>query len=214
MKIKFAKSFFKLSLLFCSTLAMSGCYNLATSKATPGLRPSGGADTSYVVGVIGVSQESQFRPNEQRLHLRMKGAKDWALIRMKQEPTGSTPFDIEEGGRGVGSLFALALKPGDYEIYYMRLQSGGSQMWSKREFSVPFSIEAGKAFYIGDFRSSCLSRSLARGQCHFLYDSRIERDKPLLMKKFPYLPAIQQLQLQDFSDAFPFIVESNTALRP
>lgn len=214
MKIKCAKNFFKASLLCCGMLVMSGCYNLATSKATPGLRPTGTADASYVVGVIGVSQESQFRPNEQRLHLRMKGAKDWALIRMKQEPTGRTPFDIEEGGRGVGSLFALALKPGDYEIYYMRLQSGGSQIWSKREFSVPFSIEAGKAFYIGDFRSSCISRSLAKGQCHFLYESRFERDEPLLRKQFPHLPSIQLLKLKDFVGAFPFIIESSTALRP
>lgn len=214
MNIKRVEVVFRGLLLCYCMVVVSGCYNLATSKATPGLRPIGAADTSYVVGVIGVSQESQFRPNEQRLHLRLKGAKDWALLRMKQEPTGSTPFDIEEGGRGVGSLFALALKPGDYEIFYMRLQSGGSQIWSKREFSVPFSIEAGKAFYIGDFRSSCLSRSLERGQCHFLYDNRFERDEPLLRKKFPHLPDIKELRIEDFSDAYPFIVGSKSALRP
>jgi hypothetical protein len=213
MSIKSVVIFIKALFLCGGILLISGCYNLATSKATPQLRAADGSDVSYIVGVIGVSPESPLRPTEQLLRLRMKGTQHWAVIRMKQEATGRTPFDIEDGALGVGSLFALAVKPGDYEIYYMRMQNGGSQIWSKKEFSVTFSLKPHKAFYIGDFRSNCLGRGFGKG-CHFLYEQQFERDEPLLRNKFPHLPDIQPLPLKDVSNAYPFIIESNTALRP
>lgn len=63
-------------------------------------------------------------------------------------------MDLVDGGLHV-QVFARRLAPGDYEVYYgyMGTDAGTAQQFvqSNRDFSIPFSVQAGEITYLGNF---------------------------------------------------------------
>lgn len=67
----------------------------------------------------------------------------------------SSPNDLASSG-GKGEVIVKDLAPGDWEIYWFRLETHGYPIrvrWTPRqEFSIPFKIRPGRATYIGSYQ--------------------------------------------------------------
>lgn len=119
--------------------------------------------------------------------------------------TASGDAELQESGRSMGRSFELTLPAGQYEFYevWCRGPPGSFPSDYKSEnFSMPFSVEAGKTYYLGELRAyplqykDLLGFSTPYGGYFVLRDSR-ERDTALWLKKRTdgNLPAIENLLL-------------------
>ncbi len=108
------------------------------------------------------------------------------------------PYFKLEAGRGY--VFVIPLPPGDYEFRdFLLSHKGGyaTTYWSAREkFSIPFTIESGKAIYIGEvkvihlFAKNLFGISVPDGGV-FVGSDQSERDIPLLKKSYPFLDPVE-----------------------
>lgn len=88
-----------------------------------------------------------------------------------------------------GQRVRHALKPGDYEFYDFQFfwngyNGGYSSIRAREQFLVPMHLEAGKAYYIGEFRSRCLGLSA----CLFFHGDQQPRDEVIARRYTPGLP--------------------------
>jgi hypothetical protein len=96
------------------------------------------------------------------------------------------PMDFR--GDGEGQVQIQHLEPGKYEIYTFNITKGwglgGTQTtMPSKDFSIPFTVEAGKALYIGEFM-------LVHGPSdspQFIVSDKHERDIPIAQKQDPNL---------------------------
>jgi hypothetical protein len=193
-----------LTLLF----ALSGCYSLPSTHVDDELAPTADSGVAYLVGVVGIWPKAAYTAQEQMLMIRPRGSDDFATARLHNQFYARTPRDVRETGHGIGSLFVMRLKPGRYEIYNLRFDRGTQRFWSREDFTIGMQLEAGKAYYIGDFRGGCLSPTLGAG-CVFLHSDHLERDAALVRANYPQVPALQKLDLPNIDTATPFIREEN-----
>ncbi|HWD26863.1 MAG TPA: hypothetical protein VG387_06840 [Rhizomicrobium sp.] len=104
----------------------------------------------------------------------------------------SSPNDLAATG-GTGTVFTQALDAGDWEVFLFQIDTTGSAIrWRPaQEFSIPFTIHAGRAAYIGDFRplGQNFKGSLGDypGGVRFVVADRSARDIPLATAKTPGL---------------------------
>lgn len=197
----------RLFAVLTALLCLSGCYSMSPTHIDDELSPTADSGVAYVVGVVGIWPEAKYGAHEQMLMIRKRGSDDFATARLHNEFYARTARDVRESGHGIGTLFVMPLKPGRYEIYNVRFDQGQSVSWSREDFTVGLQLEAGKAYYIGDFRAGCLiGRSTS---CLFLHSDHLERDAALVRAKYPQVPGLQRLDMPNLYTATPFIREEN-----
>ena len=191
--------------LLSALLALSGCYSLSPTKIADSMNPDPQSGVAYVVGVVGIWPQALYTANEQMLLIRPRGGDGFATARLYNQFYARTPRDVRETWHGIGSLFVMPLKPGRYEIYNLHFDRGNATSWSREDFSIPLELEAGKAYYVGDFRAGCLSAGGAK--CIFLHSDHLERDAALVRAKYPQVPSLQRVDLEKMEEATPLIVK-------
>jgi len=197
----------RLTAVLTMLLALSGCYSMSPTHIDDELQPTADTGVAWLVGVVGIWPKAEFAAQEQMLMIRKRGSDEFATARLHNEFYARTARDVRETGHGIGTLFVMPLKPGRYEIYNVRFDQGRSVSWSREDFTVGLQLEAGKAYYIGDFRAGCLIGR--NSNCMFLHSDHLERDAALVRAKYPQVPGLQRLDMPNLYTATPFIREEN-----
>jgi hypothetical protein len=97
-----------------------------------------------------------------------------------------------------GSVFSAHLPPGNYELFNVRFfenrgSMGTTTFTSKVDFSVPFSVEEGKATYLGQFvgkrlvGKNILHLPVSAGG-YYVVSDQVERDIAILEKRGESVP--------------------------
>lgn len=117
------------------------------------------------------------------------------------------PNNLDYYGREAGRVFIQSLPPGRYEIYDFGFSGtlivAGVEWSSATPFSIPFTINAGEATYIGNFaRAPSLGTSLepqlgAVG--YFVVSDQSERDLAIARARDLALPAVR-VEVADVSN--------------
>lgn len=181
----------RLSLATLATilLALSGCAGAHGPERWKSLPED---QRAVIFGTIS-AYESGIALSTSRLYFRNIDTGETGSISAEpgNDVTGNP--DIYERNKEIGWVFELTVPPGRYEFYgYFAVrnfaQFGSTQYRSKQDFSVPFTIMAGKTHYLGEYRAQAFigrnvfGISMADGGYFLLIDSQ-ERDTALLAKK-------------------------------
>ncbi|MFB4252816.1 MULTISPECIES: hypothetical protein [Pseudomonas] len=207
----------KASSLLLATSIVSGCISQPAAIVSAPLQPAANEPTTYLVGAIGPQYlGGGGAATNLRLLIRKRGSINGAAALWEGDPR-PTPEDIHEP-RAAGSVFVMPLKPGDYEFYNFQFWSMvytpglGSRLQSqeaREEFVLPLRLEAGKAYYIGEFRSVCSQVT----QCFFAWSNQMPRDAVIAQRQVPGLPDLQWMPL-DLDKAKPFILPVDKQTSP
>lgn len=192
---------FVISLLL---LCLNGCHTLSPADIPESLKPDKSSGVSYLVGVIGIWQNAVYTAQEQKILIRRRGDDEFVSPRLLNLFYARTPRDVRETWHGIGTLFVLPLKPGRYEIYNVFFERGSVKTWKREDFSIPLDVEAGRAYYLGDFRAGCIN---SQGRCMFLHSDHLQRDTALVRAKYPEVPELEPVELKGLDGAYPFILE-------
>ncbi|MCQ9427091.1 hypothetical protein NRB16_26625 [Pseudomonas sp. LJDD11] len=191
---------------------MTGCAAKSSVFVSEPLQPTAGSPVAWLVGSIGPQgRDSAF--TNQRILLRKRGSQDGAAAWWGHAEVAHTPKDIEDSRSadekalpGQASVFVMPLKPGDYELYDFQFfwtgaNSSFRSLQAREQFVVPLRLEAGKAYYLGEFRSRCIGMSV----CMFLHANQQPRDEQIARRYSPGLPVLQPMNL-DLKPAYPFVL--------
>lgn len=194
--------------LFLMTAALTGCGTQPASVVSAPLLPGPQEPVAYLVGSIGPQSLMASPAPNQRLLFRKRGSAFGAAgvwVGMGRE----TPQDVKDSV-GAASVFVLPLKPGDYEFYDFQFFSSNysptlgttyTSVQAREKFNLPLRLQAGKAYYLGEFRSLCLGASL----CSFRWRDQQARDEAIARQSTPGLPSLELLPL-DYRSAAPYII--------
>lgn len=188
------------------TLSLAGCHSLPSADVPVSMRPSTGSDVSYLVGVVGIWPDAVYTAQEQKLLIRQRGGNDVVSPRLLNTFYARTPRDVREHWHGIGTLFVLPLKAGRYEIFNVLFERGSVRTWKREDFSIPLELEAGKAYYVGDFRAGCID---SQGSCAFFHSNHLQRDAALVRAQHPEVPELQQVELKGLEGAYPSVMEED-----
>jgi hypothetical protein len=205
---------FKASAFLLAGSVLSGCISQPAGLVSEPLRPAPNEPAAYLVGAIGPQVLGNGgAATNLRLLFRKRGSM-YGAAALWQGDSRPTPNDLEAPG-SAGSVFVLPLKPGDYEFYNFQfwavgyrpgMGSGFSSREAREAFVVPLRLEAGKAYYIGEYRSVC--REIT--QCLFVWGDQMTRDAAIAQRQVPGLPTLQALPL-NLEQAHPFIIQARPA---
>ncbi|UXY50980.1 MULTISPECIES: hypothetical protein [Pseudomonas] len=187
-------------------VSLGGCYSMPTTSVPASYEPTATSGTSYLIGVVGIWPDAYIAAEEQKLLLRQRGGHEFASAQSLNGWFVRTPRDVHDRSRGIGSLFVMPLKPGRYELFNVWFDTGRTRSWSREDFSIPLNLEAGKAYYIGDFRSACI---IVGNACTYFHSRHPERDLALARAAHPELPSIEELDLKYLDGAYPTIIDQN-----
>jgi hypothetical protein len=183
-----------------SLLLLAGCVNDGPASGLPGNnfldngKPlSGkyaGADAGYLITAVAARSDTSY--DYYMLRYRTKDRSDSAGIWWGQENIyDRRKLDIDDG-KETGIVDVRRLPPGAYEIFNFEIMLNGGMMhtkwFSKQNFSVPFTIEPGKATYIGEFMAvrltgkSWVGLSEPNG-AYFVLSDKAERDVVIAKQK-------------------------------
>jgi hypothetical protein len=199
-----------LALCALSVLAatLSGCITQPASVVSEPLQPKPGEPVVYLVGAIGPLNAASATWQDQQLLLRKRGSEYGAAAVWHRKLDRFTPQDVKDSGSA--SVFVLALKPGDYELYDARFSTLESvsgvgtlsrSQAPREKFNLPLRLAAGKAYYLGEFRSYCVASS----GCTYLWRDQRRRDQAIAQLQVPGLPSLQALPL-NLDNARPYIL--------
>lgn len=200
---------FKLALSLVTLSLLAGCaVKEYSAQLSDRVTAREGEPVSYLVGSIGPDNIMPAPQQYQRLLFRQRGSEWGAAAAYTNHGVRQTPQDIEDG-QGHASVFVMALKPGDYELYdfqFFSLVNTGygtysSSQMAKEKFVVPLRLQPGKAYYIGEYRSRCITSQA----CLFIQRDRQVRDEGIARAQVPQLPSLQYLPLP-LERARPFIL--------
>jgi hypothetical protein len=172
---------------------VSACATVEPGEVPRGVREVPPEKAGIVFGSVGVGGRSGF--SDQGLRYRAIGATEGALIRFRQNGILDTPVDFSEG-ESRGSVFAMRLPPGEYELHNVhffvnRGQFGTTTFTAKGDFSIPFKVVEGTATYLGEFLTYPITgRNVFGGRVpgggYFVVSSKLDRDFLILARKgFP-----------------------------
>lgn len=188
--------------------ALTGCGTQPASMVSAPLLPGPQEPVAYLVGSIGPQSLVASPAPNQRLLFRKRGSAYGAAgiwVGMGKE----TPQDVKDS-TGAASVFVLPLKPGDYEFYDFQFFSSTyspymgttyTSVQAREKFNLPLRLQAGKAYYLGEFRSLCLGGSL----CAFRWRDQQARDEAIARQSVPGLPTLELMPL-DYRSAAPYII--------
>lgn len=191
---------------------ITGCAAKSPVFVSEPLQPAAGSPVAYLVGSLGPLGRDGAYTN-QRILLRKRGAQEGAAAWWGHAEVAHTPKDIEDSRSrdekalpGEASVFVMPLKPGDYELYDFQFfwtgaNSSFRSVQAREQFVVPLRLEAGKAYYLGEFRSRCIGMSV----CMFFHDQQQPRDEVIARRYSPDLPVLQPMKL-DLAPAYPFVL--------
>jgi hypothetical protein len=194
--------------IFVLAATLNGCITQPASVVSEPLQPKPGEPVAYLVGAIGPLNAASATWQDQQVLLRKRGSEYGAAAVWHRQAYWYTPRDIKDSGSA--SVFVLALKPGDYELYDARFSTlesvpgGGTLSRSqgpREKFNLPLRLEAGKAYYLGEFRSYCVASS----GCTYLWRDQRRRDQAIAQLQVPDLPVLQTLPL-NLESARPYIL--------
>lgn len=203
----------KILLSLVVTLVLSGC---ATSNYfVPDEYTSNPSKSGFITGTIAskTKGEDQNPNTTSTLLFRKVGSEAPAGVMLKKHFMGPTKWDFQEKDRD-GKVFKLAIDPGDYEIYGVGFYFNNGQVFrryeSKEPFSVPFTIEEGKVYYLGEFLAYGLwGRNIFRISIpaggFFEASENKARDFDLIKAKFPELQGQEIIDLELKPNQPPFI---------
>ncbi|WP_455924665.1 hypothetical protein [Pseudomonas putida] len=188
-----SRALYGVALGLCA-FALGGCIPQSASLVDTPLQPGAGEPVAYLVGSIGSDNNRLSGGSTQQLLIRKRGSQDQAAARWRKQGFYYTPADVTDAQGDLASVFVLPLKPGDYELYDYRLQSfvgpASRVMLSIRhareQFTLPLHLEAGKAYYLGEFRGVCASET----RCGFVWRNPLARDEAIARRKTPQLPTL------------------------
>jgi hypothetical protein len=105
---------------------------------------------------------------------------------------GDYPKGMDYSGHESGFVITKKLPPGQYEIYNYEIRGTPMTWSSKTPFSIPFTIESGKATYIGNFARGCWCEvnTIAANLGYFVISDQSARDIPIARAKEPALTEI------------------------
>lgn len=96
------------------------------------------------------------------------------------------PNKSDFGTIAKGKLVVAELSPGEYEIFNWRISSGYASVSPKNKFSIHFTIEPGKAVYIGNFnfiQTRSMGLTVTGGELTFKGEQ--DRDLTTLKSMYP-----------------------------
>ena len=193
--------------LLLMAAALAGCGTQPASLVSQPLQPGPEEPVAYLVGSIGPQNLKASPAPNQRLLFRKRGSAFGAAgiwVGVGRE----TPQDVKDQ-TGVASVFVLPLKPGDYEFYDFQFFSSTyspymgttyTSVQAREKFNLPLRLQAGKAYYLGEFRSLCLGAS-----CAFRWRDQQGRDEAIARQSVPGLPPLALMPL-DYRSAAPYII--------
>jgi hypothetical protein len=162
-----------------------------------------GEDAGFMVIAMGSGTSIESRAISYTLNFRRKETSEVGTISFTPHrpalPFLGTKRDFDEPNE-TGFVDVRKLAPGEYEIYGISAAMYGTLQWRwqpKDEFSIPFTISAGVATYLGDFRGVgtsersawSLGAPLPTG-AYFVVSNRADRDLPIARRKAPKLDQV------------------------
>jgi hypothetical protein len=132
-------------------ILLTGC---ATDRYNNIPRDYSGADTGWLVVSIRTTDDN--RLTDTYLQIRSRDGARIARIFYSASGVSATPRDYDGGGEN-GAVLVRSLPAGDYEIHNFQAAGyvGGLQttISSRIDFNIPFSIQPGRASYVGSFKA-------------------------------------------------------------
>ncbi len=122
-----------------------------------------------------------------------------AIPDLSRNRKASDPYDYEVPD-GVGYVQATVVPAGNYEFWYRSIYCGTTNYYA-HDFLVPFTVEAGKANYLGEVRylhqfgRSPLGNARYEGSLLRVVDE-LERDLPLLHDQYPFLRDLETVRTE------------------
>ena len=186
----------KKTIFIVAILFLAGC---ATQPASlPKSWTYTGADAVTVVAAIGISTDEEFKSVLPYHFFRISSdySKDVMTVNTEYDPgfrNSVTDYQTAEGRFGV---VKLTLKPGTYNINFIRSYSpspyGGVTLSSNEPFSVPFTLESGKTYYLGTFTAHNISVDGAFGSrqpvgAFWVANTKATPNRDAINKKYPEL---------------------------
>lgn len=157
-----------------------------------------GADAVTIVAAVGISTEEEFKSvlPYNVFGISSSYSKDQMTVSTEYDPgfrNSVSDYQTPEGRYGV---IKLTLKPGTYQITFIRSYSpspyGGVTLSSKEPFSIPLTLAPGKAYYLGTFTTHNISMMGAFGVkqpvgAFWVADTRATPNRDAINKKYPEL---------------------------
>jgi hypothetical protein len=137
-------------------LLLAGCAGTEHfgASVSQDLAAESASSAGLLLGSLGFGAPNYYTDLE--FHFRRKSDRKSGSIRIPPR-TAALPGKTEikgEGGRAV-QVFAVPLPPGDYEFFtYLGYAPGGGDTYYGRpkiDFSIPFTIAAGRTTYLGEY---------------------------------------------------------------
>jgi hypothetical protein len=193
----------KSSSKFCAlvTLALFGCASQPKQLAESDIGTAQDAGHGILFGTYSRPDPAS-RFGEEAILFRKVGERETHKIGIRTLPFSQLTFDYTEKSEA-GSLFAFSLPPGDYEIFDCYVVqdtiAGPYTHRPPQSFSIRFSVEPGKACYLGSIlvvRHSGSFKIAMKGGVEFILRDKLKHDQQLFRKRYP------EVQL-DYADAYP-----------
>jgi hypothetical protein len=172
-----------------------------------------GADAGYLVVTIAAQTDTLY--DDYWIYFRRKDrSADNQIWWGQQNPVDQRKLDIKND-KEEGMVDVRRLPPGDYEIFNFQVHrnAGYLQTWwgSKQDFSIPFSIIAGRATYVGELMAVGLKGEKgflgARSPlgAYFVLTDKSDRDVPIAKQKEPGIGEVVSAVIDPAALANPMI---------
>lgn len=186
---------YKKFLVITATITASFLLSACDTVIPDAYKPASQEDTAYVIVSVGENfVESQAAFGHCSFDFKMKDKQDKGSVKFSVDRV-----DLEAKHDGLTpkqhnkiKVHVLPLRPGDYEICDIRFyyNNGVSERsYSARTpFSIPFSVEAGKVYYLGEFLGHALQGKDMFGFAtpvggYFVLSDQQERDVAYVKEK-------------------------------
>jgi hypothetical protein len=214
--------------LFLTTLVLfliTGCTPFKTFSIAEQLSPNTKEQPAYLIGSFGVNTEGDDNApyGVFGLIFSPKGGNENGYLRYLSSNKIQYLSPIEyETSQNQGRTFVVALRPGEYELHSAIVNQIDSiikhSFSAKRSYSLPFTLKAGRALYIGEFiaygkwsRNKILDNPIG---IYFVRSDNIERDKSIILATHPELKELPIDFLPITKDAPPLVFIRDTSVDP
>ncbi|MBM3341481.1 MAG: hypothetical protein FJY56_05145 [Betaproteobacteria bacterium] len=177
----------RIGLVVLLIAALGGC---ATYEVASDYRITAQTQEGVVIGSI----TFDWRYSNYRIHIRQLSGEKERIVSMYTGLPLMFPmtFQGDFDSAPKGTVFAMALPPGDYEVFRWSLISGDvASAVSTAPFSIRFKMERGKAVYLENFHFLATSTiGLTVRGARMVYRDRLGRDIPVFKQKYLNMASI------------------------
>lgn len=186
---------------------LTGMLMLSACATRPVAGSSPGSDAGYLILGLAAYDSTESRAIQYTLDYRRIGSDEMGTVsfspkkKLELMPFLTQKTDFEDNNE-MGVIEVIKLPPGNYELFKIEgALYGGIVQWrwlSQGGFSIPFTIEAGTATYLGHFQghSTSVHSILSLGApfpsgAYFVVSNQDDRDSTIARKK---VPAVQDVK--------------------